>query len=1036
MPSDLQALFQSLLGALNPTQREAVEHIEGPMLVLAGPGTGKTHVLSARIGKILLETDARPQNILCLTFTDAGVAAMRKRLLEMIGPDAYRLGIFTFHSFCNRVIQENMEYFSQGELEPLSDLERIEIVRELLAALPPEHPLREGRKTAFSTETRLRNLFAIMKREEWKPGHIQKQGRIFLEELPNNEDYIYKVNSKFGKKGELKQSLFAEAHKRIRLLDAAADLYPKYEQALQRAGRYEYDDMLLWVTRAFDKHEMLLRSYQERYLYFLVDEYQDTNSAQYHLLRQLLDYWDLPNVFVVGDDDQSIFEFQGARLLHLLDFYKQYEGRLRTLVLKHNYRSTQPILDAASRVVDQNLIRAVNALKPPIQKALKAASSAQDTPLIRLYDNRLHENVEIAGQIARLRDEGVPLHEIAVLYAQHKQAADLLDLLQKRQIPCQTKRPVNILRQPLIRQMLELLEYLQEEISAPFSGDHRLFRMLHAPFWRIEPLDLAKIALFLREEGQTGRPRYWRMLLADAPALAALQLAAPPEHWQAVAQKFNQWIADAHNLPPGPLLERLIAQSGALQHVLEHPDRGWLLQLLYSFRDFALQESARAPRMSLSRLLELIGNMEENRLSLPLQQTIQTGQGVQMLTVHAAKGLEFEHVFMIDCAQEYWEPGARAGNQQFFLPSTLTLSNIEEDALEARRRLFYVGMTRAKKGLYMSCGKFTPAGKPLQPTRFLAETGLPFETIAPNPEALFVAQAQWLAEPAHPVISLPEDQRLQAVTEQFRLSITALNRYLRCPLAFYYEDVLNVPSPSSPASAFGQAVHAALQQFFLAAKTAPGWPGEKTLVDFFQKALERRRGLFSNMDFEQKTALGAGYLERYHREQIRNWTRRAVVERQIERAMMEDIPLTGTVDKIEWLENGHVRVTDYKTGKLERNKISPPNENQPLGGDYWRQLVFYKILLESAQAFSEPILHGAIIGLEPNNKDVFPVFELELRAADVQVVREQIRQTWQQIQERRFDTGCGRPDCSWCRLQQERSLQELPESPEAGLDDG
>jgi DNA helicase-2/ATP-dependent DNA helicase PcrA len=1028
--------FQLLLDALNPEQREAVEHIEGPMLVLAGPGTGKTHVLSARIGKILLETDARPQNILCLTFTDAGVLAMRKRLLEMIGPDAYRVGIFTFHAFCNRVIQENMEYFSQGELEPLSELERIEMVRELLAGLPPEHPLREGRKNAFSSETRLRNLFAVMKREEWKPGFIQKQSRLYLESLPNNPDFVYKVNTKYGKKGELKQAAIAEVQKRMQALDAAADLYPKYEQALQRAGRYEYDDMLLWVNRAFEKHEMLLRAYQERYLYFLVDEYQDTNSAQYHLLRQLLDYWDLPNVFVVGDDDQSIFEFQGARLQHLLDFYKQYQGQLRALVLKHNYRSTQPILDAAGRVIDQNLLRAVHTLNPPLQKELKAAAAGLDAPVLRLYDNRLHEITDIAGRIARLRDEGVPLQEIAVLYAQHKQAEQLLNLLQKRQIPCQTKRPVNILRQPLIRQVLELLEYLQAEISAPFSGDHRLFRLLHAPFWRIEPLDLAKIALFLREEAQAGRPQYWRMLLADAQALGALQLAAPPEHWQSVAQRLNQWTADAQMLPPGLLLERLLAQSGLLQHVLEHPDRVWLLQLLHSFRDFALQESARAPLLSLARLLELLANREENRLPLALQQTIQTGQGVQLLTVHGAKGLEFEHVFMLDCTQDYWEPGARASNQHFSLPDTLTLSSLEEDALEARRRLFYVGMTRARKGLYLSCGRYTPEGKPLQPARFLAETGLPFENIAPDPEALFAAQAQWLSEPAQPLIALPEDQRLQTVTEQFRLSITALNRYLRCPLAFYYEDVLSVPAPSSPASAFGQAMHAALQQFFLAAKTAPGWPGEKTLVEFFQKALDRRRGLFSSMDYAQKMALGAAYLERYHQEQIRHWTRRAVVERQIERAMMDETPLTGTVDKIEWLENGQIRVVDYKTGKLDRKKISPPNENQPLGGEYWRQLVFYKILLESAQAFSEPVLRGAIAGLEPDDKGGFATFELELHAGDVQTVREQIRQTWQHIQERRFDTGCGKADCSWCRLQAERSLQELPESPEAGLDDG
>jgi DNA helicase-2/ATP-dependent DNA helicase PcrA len=1031
------AAFQSLIDALNPEQREAVEHIEGPVLVLAGPGTGKTHVLSARIGKILLETDARPQNILCLTFTDAGVLAMRKRLLDMIGPDAYRVGIFTFHAFCNRVIQENLEYFSQGELEPLSDLERIETVRNILAGLPPEHPLREGRKSAFGLETQLRNLFALMKREEWKPGFIQKQSRLFLEDLPNKPDFVYQVNSKYGKKGDLKETQAANMRKRMRALDAAADLFPKYEHALQQTGRYEYDDMLLWVIRAFEKHEALLRTYQERYLYFLVDEYQDTNSAQYHLLRQLLDYWDLPNVFVVGDDDQSIYEFQGARLHHLIEFYRQYQAQLRTIVLKYNYRSSQPILDAAGKVIEQNLLRAVNTLDPPLQKELEAALPGDAAPVLRVYDNRLYELSDVADRITALQDAGVPLREIAVLYAQHKQAERLLDLLQKRQIPYQTKRPVNILHLPLIRQLLDLLHYLQEEIDAPFSGDHRLFRILHAPFWEIEPLDLAIIALHLRMQSENDRPAFWRSLLSDEQALSRLQLKTAPNTWRHIAERLNQWTAEGLHLPPGPLLEHLLTQSGLLRSVLQHPDKVWWLQVLHTFQDFALRENARDPLLSLNRLLEMIGNMEANKLPLALQQTLQTGEGVQLLTVHAAKGLEFDHVFMIDCTEDYWEPSTRSGQQQFTLPDTLTLSSIEEDAMEARRRLFYVGMTRARKGLYISYGKSNTDGKALKPARFVAETGLPATDIAPEPAQLAAAQIRWLSEPPQPAITLPEDQCMNAVLDDFRLSITALNRYLRCPLALYYEDILRVPAPSSPASAFGQAMHYAVQQFFLEAKTAgvAGWPSEKVLTELFLQAMERRRGLFSHTEYDQRTGLGAQFLKGYHQELIRSWTRRAVVERHVDRAMMDQIPLTGTIDKIEWLDNGHLRVVDYKTGQWDRKKLAPPSGDQPQGGDFWRQLVFYKILLESADIYNVPVQRAAIVNLEPDAKGAFTASEIALDHNAVQTVREQIQYAWTQIQARQFSTGCGKPDCAWCRLHTERLLPERLNNMEEDLDD-
>ncbi|HND87425.1 MAG TPA: UvrD-helicase domain-containing protein, partial [Saprospiraceae bacterium] len=310
--------FRAFLDTLNAAQRQAVEQIEGPVLVLAGPGTGKTHLLTARIGNILLRTDARAQNVLCLTFTDAGASAMRQRLLQRIGPEAHRVPIYTFHAFCNRVIQDNAEYFGRGSIEPVTDLERIEIIRQLLHKLPTDHPLRAGYKDPCQFETHLHDLFSNMKKEGWKAGHVISRTDAFLKSLPTHPDYIYQRNTREHKKGDPKTAQIQDITQKLERLKAAADLYPKYLTAMQRSGRYEYEDMLLWVIKAFEKNEALLRTYQERYHYLLVDEFQDTNGAQYRLLQMLINFWDTPNIFIVGDDDQSIYEFQGARLENLL----------------------------------------------------------------------------------------------------------------------------------------------------------------------------------------------------------------------------------------------------------------------------------------------------------------------------------------------------------------------------------------------------------------------------------------------------------------------------------------------------------------------------------------------------------------------------------------------------------------------------------------------------------------------------------------------------------------------------------------------
>lgn len=1029
--SERNAAFRDLLEGLNTAQRQAVEQTEGPVLVVAGPGTGKTHVLAARIGKILLDTDARAQNVLCLTFTDAGVTAMRQRLLGMIGPEAHRVPVYTFHAFCNRVIQENIEVFGRANLAPVSELERIGIVRELLEKLPSDHPLLDGRKDIYQFESQLRELFSTMKKEGWTPGFVQRRTDQYLESLLTNPDFIYQKNTRHGRKGEPKTAQIQDVRAKMERLKAAADLFPRYVNAMQRLGRYEYEDMILWVLREFDRNEALLRNYQERYQYFLVDEFQDTNGAQYRLLSRLLDYWPNPNIFIVGDDDQSIFEFQGARLQNLVDFYQTHRNDLKTIILDQNYRSPQSLLDAARRLIEHNELRALNTLDEPFEKVLKARSEQLTAPVVRVYENRTHELADVLQRIEALLAAGEPASEIAVLYYRHKQSARLLTLLEKKGIPFVTRKPVNVLELPMIRQFLELLRYLHEESARPFSGEHRLFRLLHAAWWQAPTLDLARLAARISQENS-----HWRAVLADSRQMAGLNPESVPI-LTAIAAKMEQWIADSANMALPLLIERLYAQSGLLQWALSQPDKIWWVQVLGTFLDFVQTEALRDPTLSAGKLLEVIDSMGDNLVSLPLSQPLRGGDGIQLLTAHSAKGLEFRHVFMIDCTAESWEPGARINAGRFALPDTLTLSG-EEDALEARRRLFYVAATRARQQLQISFSTTGPDGKELMQARFVDETGLPKIPTEVAQEAVLEAQTLLLLEPEKPVVTLPEKALLDDLLQHFTLSITALNRYIRCPLAFYYEDLLGVPYAMSEAAAFGEAMHETLRQFFLKIKQEKPdkAPGEEALVKMFGKEMDRRRALFSGPSYEQRLSLGRNWLRRYWAEQIPAWTRRAVVERRIDRVELDGIPLTGVLDKIEWLHNGTIRVVDYKTGTPTPAKLAAPSEKQPEGGDYWRQLAFYKLLLDNARLYAESVGSGAIAWLEPDKKGAFSVAELRFSAEDVHFMETLVKETWGKIQARQFDTGCGQDDCNWCRMHLDNQpLCDLPARQEEALDD-
>jgi len=395
--SQYTASFEKALSQLNEAQRQAVEKTDGAVLVIAGPGTGKTQLLAARIGFILENTDAKASNILALTFTDAGAVAMRKRLLTFIGPEAYNVAIYTFHAFCTKVIQEHIEYFGgYYDLQAVSELEQVEIIQTIIDEFPDDHYLKRFTGNRYYERRPLMALFSTVKQEGWD---VEELTTFCKEQIkwvndPTNVDFQYKRKSGSNQKGDQNIAKVKKAEKPLKKLIAGIQEFSNYKRLMAARERFDYNDMILWVIERFQEKPELLLEYQERYQYILVDEYQDTNGSQNQLLNLLASYWEDPNLFVVGDDDQSIYRFQGANMNNIKEFVDKYNPDV--VMLENNYRSSQVILDSATQLIRNNEKRLVHEFEGQVTKNLVESRPNQDlqvSPRIRVFPNQAQGKV-------------------------------------------------------------------------------------------------------------------------------------------------------------------------------------------------------------------------------------------------------------------------------------------------------------------------------------------------------------------------------------------------------------------------------------------------------------------------------------------------------------------------------------------------------------------------------------------------------------------------------------------------------------------
>lgn len=1046
----LEKKFSEEYQKLNERQRLAVDTIEGPVMVIAGPGTGKTQILASRIGKILLDTDALPENILCLTYTDAGVVAMRKRLLGFIGPDAYKVNICTFHAFCNDVIQENLSLFEKTALDPVSDLERIELFKELIDHLPKNHPLKRYRGDVYFEINNLQHLFSNMKKEGWTPQYIHQKIDEYIADLPLRDEFIYQRKYKEFKQGDLKKDKIEEETERMEKLRAAVDLFEPFQQMMRRRNRYDFDDMINWVIKAFEENRLLLSRYQEQFLYVLVDEYQDTSGTQNRIVELLISYWQQPNVFVVGDDDQSIYRFQGANVENMKHFADSYSNDLLTVVLTNNYRSVQPILDVSKTLINRNEERLVKKI-PNLSKELIASRehliNLHHQPRIKIYETQRQEMIDITLQIQQLLQQGTPPGKIAVIYKENKYGEELTAYFKQLAIPVYSKRNLNVFELPLAQKMILLLRYLAAELDAPYGGDEMLFELLHTDWFGIPPIEIAKLTVQVSQTKFGDGPASLRRLLVEKSKEQPKDLFSTTLHpgLSKAATITEQLLTGASSNTLQHLIESIIRKTGLLQHIMQAPDKHWQLQVLTAFFDFVKEETRRNPVLSLQQLVGIIDLMEKEDIALPLVQVSGSDKGVNLLTAHGSKGLEFEYVFFAGCNAGFWEKKRKPGGG-YKLPDTMFVTQTKQSDEEELRRLFYVALTRAEQHLFMSYSKFKNDGKELEPSMFLAEIqevhDLKTETVLLSEEALSAFAAMQFGEAAAPEIEKIEEEFIGALLDKFTMNVTALNNYLDCPLGFYFKNLIRIPSPKNEATEFGSAVHYALEQLFRKMSARAGtdgqergketFPPKEEFINDFVWYMQRHRESFTKEQYNRRMEYGQEVLSNYYDHSINSFNKIVAIERNISKVLVKGVPLKGKLDKLEF-EGKAVNVVDYKTGDVDKakEKMKGPSDKEPNGGDYWRQAVFYKILVDNYELKDWKVVSTEFDFVEPNKKKEYKKEKIVITPADIETVTQQITTVWTKIQNREFYIGCGKEDCHWCNFVKTNnmaiSLHELEE---------
>ncbi|MGH7157534.1 MAG: ATP-dependent helicase [Candidatus Saccharimonadales bacterium] len=829
--------YKEALSELNTAQRQAVEAIDGPVLVLAGPGTGKTQLLGVRAAHILAQTDTLPQQILCLTFTENGAENMRERLTRFIGKGAYDVHISTYHAFGSEIIRRFPEAFAELRLQtPIDDLSKHQVVSSIVEALRYDNPLKQTRhhlgdligtisevKRALLTPASLRaiaaenqafiaaankNVQAVFADIGTLPRTATKASPLFEKLLAALKKHIpaEPAHPRFGSLGAIAQAELAQAitdaqsanstkpltawknnwlaknadnqfvfdgllkNQRIESLAAVLE---SYDQALQKEGWYDFDDMIMLAGRALEENPDLKFTLQEQYLYIMLDEFQDTNAAQLRLVQLLSDNpvsEGHPNVLAVGDDDQAIYAFQGAQYSNMLDFYRMYRD-VKVISLTDNYRSTPEILYAAHNIAGQIQARLASEfgitkhlsasghgfaetpfpivdpegesfetrperrgskVAPPRVNGLREAVAGGASIARREFLSDVAQYDWMAKHIAELIQQGVRPREIAVLAPKHRQLEPLVPYLGKHGVPVRYEKRENILEAKVIKQLLAMSRLVFALKARDKNAANALWpEVLSFDFWRIPVRDIWQLAWSLAGQAKTGEDNWTTALLGhNNPALGHPGLLLSALAGRVETEPFEQildllignaavTVSDGDNIRSPLRAYYLSPEAQAKNPSLFYDTISHLTVLRARLREY---QAAKSETLTLAALVEFANLYAQSGQQIPSTSPYsQQADAVQLMTVFKAKGLEFGHVFLPSTQDEVWGALARGYANKLSLPANLAPIRHAGATDDERLRLLFVAITRAKRGLHLASFARTFAGKDTKRLKYLDE---------------------------------------------------------------------------------------------------------------------------------------------------------------------------------------------------------------------------------------------------------------------------------------------------------------------------
>lgn len=611
----------SIYDTLNPMQKEAVLHTEGPLLILAGAGSGKTRVLTHRIAYLIDEKEVNPWNILAITFTNKAAGEMRERVDALVGFGAESIWVSTFHSTCVRILRryiENLGYTTSFSIYDSDDQKTL--MKQVFKTLDID-----------TKQYKERSVLSIISSAKDK--------------LISPEEFLLNAGQDFRQK-------------------KVGEIYKEYQNQLKKNNALDFDDLIVKTVELFQNNHLVLEHYQERFRYIMVDEYQDTNTAQFKLISLLASKYG--NLCVVGDDDQSIYRFRGADIENILSFEQTFPGA-KVIKLEQNYRSTQNILDAANGVIRHNQGRK--------EKSLWTANGTGDKILFKQFEAARDEADYIARQI---RDSSCPCQDQAVLYRTNAQSRLLEERCIFYNVPYRLVGGVNFYQRKEIKDILAYLKTIANGVD-----DLSVLRIINVPKRGIGAASMGKVTVFASEHGMSlyGALGNARMVPGLGKAAEKIgRFTAQIEGFRSMAQSEEYSIKE--------LIEAILEETGYEEELqsegeIEAETRMENIEELIS-KAAAYEEDAQYP--SLDEFLEQVA------LVADIDNVDSSEDRVTLMTLHSAKGLEFPKVYL-------------AGMEDGLFPGMMAISSDDRTDMEEERRLCYVGITRAKKELVITAAR-------------------------------------------------------------------------------------------------------------------------------------------------------------------------------------------------------------------------------------------------------------------------------------------------------------------------------------------